>query len=93
MSTAQQVGGALGLSVLATLATSRTHALRAGGESGAAALTGGYQLAFTVAGGFVATALAVALVALYRRRTAAIPARDTVPVVRSPEQSQECVSA
>jgi hypothetical protein len=62
--TTQQVGGALGLAVLATLAASRSDALAAAGDSRAAALTGGYQLAFTIAAGLVAVALVVAAVAL-----------------------------
>jgi MFS family permease len=44
--TIQQVGGALGLAILATLATSRTEGLLANGQSTASALTGGYHLAF-----------------------------------------------
>jgi hypothetical protein len=36
--------------VLATLATSRTDALQAGGEPTAAALAGGYHLAFIIGG-------------------------------------------
>ena len=44
--TIQQVGGALGLAILATLATSRTEGLLADGQSTASALIGGYHLAF-----------------------------------------------
>src|SRR5207302_6856040 len=46
VNTTAQVGGALGLAVLATLATSRTHALTASGHTIASALTSGYHLAF-----------------------------------------------
>jgi EmrB/QacA subfamily drug resistance transporter len=49
VNTTAQVGGALGLAVLATLATTRTTDLAANGESVAAALTGGYHLAFAIA--------------------------------------------
>ncbi|MDQ3740848.1 MAG: DHA2 family efflux MFS transporter permease subunit, partial [Actinomycetota bacterium] len=48
VNTAQQVGGALGLAVLATLATSRTASLAGDGVAGAEALTGGYRLALIV---------------------------------------------
>jgi EmrB/QacA subfamily drug resistance transporter len=48
VNTSQQVGGALGLAVLATLATTRTNALHSRGVSTASALTGGYHLAFTI---------------------------------------------
>lgn len=43
--TGAQLGGALGLAILAALATVRTNALRAGGQATASALTGGYHLA------------------------------------------------
>nr|MBA3809266.1 DHA2 family efflux MFS transporter permease subunit [Solirubrobacterales bacterium] len=61
VNTTAQVGGALGLAVLATLSSSRTSDLRAGGASSAAALTSGYHLAFWIATALVAGALAVAL--------------------------------
>lgn len=61
VNTTVQVGGALGLAVLATLATSRTGNLRDAGESTAAALNGGYHLAYLIGFGLVLTALAVAL--------------------------------
>jgi EmrB/QacA subfamily drug resistance transporter len=48
VNTSLQVGGALGLAVLATLATTRTEHLLASGDSTAAALTGGYHLAFLI---------------------------------------------
>jgi hypothetical protein len=68
VNTTAQVGGALGLAVLATLSASRTHALARGGSSAAAALTGGYHLAFWIAAALVSCSLAVAAVALPRRR-------------------------
>jgi EmrB/QacA subfamily drug resistance transporter len=64
VNTTAQVGGALGLAVLATLSTARASALTASGHSAAAALTGGYQLAFLVAAGLLAVAVAVALTVL-----------------------------
>jgi EmrB/QacA subfamily drug resistance transporter len=64
VNTAAQVGGALGLAVLATLSASRSDSLLAGGESHAAALTGGYHLAFWIAAALVIAALAVALATL-----------------------------
>jgi EmrB/QacA subfamily drug resistance transporter len=76
VNTTQQIGGALGLAVLATLATSHTEALRADGESAAAALTGGYQLAFAIAAGLVAVAVLLAATVL---RNQAEPALVEVP--------------
>src|SRR5690242_20226137 len=62
VNTTAQVGGALGLAVLATLSTSRTGTLARAGESHMAALTGGYHLAFWIAAGLVAAAIVVAVV-------------------------------
>ena len=59
-----QVGGALGLAVLATLATTRTDTLRADGDSAAIALTEGYQLAFSVGAALLAAAIVLAVVVL-----------------------------
>jgi hypothetical protein len=64
INTTAQVGGALGLAVLATLATTRGEARARAGESTASALTGGYHLAFWIAAGLVLAAIAVALTVL-----------------------------
>jgi EmrB/QacA subfamily drug resistance transporter len=64
VNTTQQVGGALGLAILASVAESRT-----GDATSAAALVDGYGLAFTVASGFVVAALVVAALVLRRRPT------------------------
>jgi EmrB/QacA subfamily drug resistance transporter len=60
VNTSAQVGGALGLAVLATLSTSRSDSLEAAGQSTASALTSGYHLAFWVAAGLVVAAIGVA---------------------------------
>ncbi len=62
VNTSAQVGGALGLAVLATLSASRTDHLTEQGKSTAAALTGGYHLAFWIAAALVVAAIVVALV-------------------------------
>jgi MFS family permease len=66
VNTTVQVGGALGLAVLATLSATRASSLRAGGQSPAAALTGGYHLAYLVGALLVLAAIAVALTVLQR---------------------------
>jgi multisubunit Na+/H+ antiporter MnhE subunit len=76
VNTTMQVGGALGLAVLATLATTRTEALGKAGASTPEALTGGFHLAFIVALGLVLAALAVAVVVLRPERA---PAREPEP--------------
>jgi len=62
--TTPQIGGAVGLAVLATLATSRTDALLAQGESMSAALNGGYHVAYLVGAALVAVAVVVTLAVL-----------------------------
>ncbi|MDQ3644742.1 MAG: DHA2 family efflux MFS transporter permease subunit [Actinomycetota bacterium] len=59
-----QVGGAIGLAVLATLATDRTEGLRAAGESTATALNSGYHVAYLLGAGLVAAAFVAALTVL-----------------------------
>src|SRR6266516_1784682 len=60
VNTSVQVGGAIGLAVLATFATERTDSLRADGESLASALNSGYHLAYLIGAGLVVVAIAVA---------------------------------
>jgi EmrB/QacA subfamily drug resistance transporter len=71
VNTSAQVGGALGLAVLATLSTSRSNDLEAAGHSTASALTSGYHLAFWVAAGLVVAAIGVAAVVLQPEEKAA----------------------
>jgi len=68
--TAFMMGGALGLAVLASSAAARTHHLTASGHGSAAALTGGYHVAFALGAVFALGAAAVGAVFL-RTRTAA----------------------
>jgi MFS family permease len=71
VNTSAQVGGALGLAVLATLSTSRSNALEDAGHSTASALTSGYHLAFGIAAGLVIAAIGVAAVVLQPEEKAA----------------------
>lgn len=71
--TTQQIGMALGVAVLSTLAASRTESLTAAGRPAAEALTGGYHLAFAVGTGLLLAALAAAATVLRRPRPAAAP--------------------
>lgn len=76
VNTSRLVGGALGLAILAALATSRTNAdLRHGGSGVHAmqvALTNGFQLAFVVAAAFAVIGLLVSVLGVPR-----IPARGS----------------
>jgi EmrB/QacA subfamily drug resistance transporter len=62
--TTQQVGGALGLSVLVSLSASQTNGLLAASVAEPAALTNGYRLAFAIGAGLVFVALIVAATVL-----------------------------
>ena len=59
INTSFMMGGALGLAVLASVAASRTSDLLAAGESNAAALTGGYHVAFLLGALFAFGAAAI----------------------------------
>jgi EmrB/QacA subfamily drug resistance transporter len=61
VNTSVQVGGAIGLAVLATFATERTDGLLADGESTASALNSGYHLAYLIGAALVAVAIVIAL--------------------------------
>ena len=60
VNTTAQVGGALGLAVLATVSAGRTSTMAAHGAGTMAALTSGYHLAFWIAAALAAAAIAVA---------------------------------
>jgi EmrB/QacA subfamily drug resistance transporter len=79
INTSLQVGGSLGLAVLATLATTRTEGLSAGGDSLASALLGGYHLAFWIGTGLLLVALTVAVVVLQPERAAVALAAEEEP--------------
>ena len=75
LNTTVQVGAALGLSILATLSTSRTNALLAAGSDVTPALVGGFRLGYVVATFLAAAAVAIAVTVL--RTPAALPAVAT----------------
>ncbi|MFI6483533.1 MFS transporter [Nonomuraea sp. NPDC050663] len=80
--TTQQIGMAFGVAVLSTLAATRTEELLGGGRSQAAALTGGYHVAFAVAAALLVAAFVVALLVLRQpgRDTTAAQAPQLTPV-------------
>ena len=82
VNTAQQVGGALGLAILATIADSRTKSiLAAGGHDPADALTKGFQRAFLTGSGFALAGaiLAVLLISSRDSREHSESARGLAP--------------
>jgi EmrB/QacA subfamily drug resistance transporter len=64
INTTLQVGGALGLAVLATLSSTRTSHLLASGVPVPHALTSGYHVAWVISAGIAVSALLVSLVGL-----------------------------
>ena len=77
--TSQQVGGALGLAVLSTLATSRTSHLLGIGVGHASATTRGYHVAFGAAAVLLVAAIVVLALFVRREDVAQINAAE-VPV-------------
>src|SRR3954468_7673768 len=68
INTSQQVGGALGLAILASIANTRTaDVLASGGHTAAFALTEGFKLAFMVGAGFAILAVVLAAVMISSR--------------------------
>jgi EmrB/QacA subfamily drug resistance transporter len=84
--TCQQVGGALGLAVLSTLAVDRTASHLTGlghlpdAAERAAALVDGFQLAFTISAGMMVAGIVLVAVLLRRRDLARIDASQPVMV-------------
>jgi EmrB/QacA subfamily drug resistance transporter len=74
VNTSMQVGGAVGLAVLATLSTERTESLLADGESLASALNSGYHVAYLIGAGLAAIAVAIAVFVLRAPQPGAMPA-------------------
>jgi MFS family permease len=70
VNTSLQVGGSVGLAVLATLSATRSENLLADGQSTASALTSGYHFAFVIAAGLVIAAMVVTLTVLRGAPTA-----------------------
>jgi len=79
VNTTAQVGGALGLAVLATLASTRTGDLAATGEPLEAALNGGYHLAFTIGALLVVAAIVVGVFVLRSDSDEATAPAETSP--------------
>jgi EmrB/QacA subfamily drug resistance transporter len=66
--TTMQVGGALGLALLATLSAARTAQLQDAGVRGADALLAGYHLGFAIGAALMSVAIAVTAIAVIRAR-------------------------
>jgi MFS family permease len=79
VNTAGQVGGAIGLAVLATISTERTDSLLEEGKSMAEALNGGFHLAYLVGAGATAVAILTAVTVMRSQSPAAMAAAHGEP--------------
>jgi EmrB/QacA subfamily drug resistance transporter len=93
VNTSVQVGGAIGLALLATLASERTDSLLAGGESNAVALNAGYHLAYLIGAGLVGVALVIALVVIRPQRAAEAAEAPAVAEAEAVSAGQPCAEA
>jgi len=82
LNTTGQVGGALGLAVMATVAAARSTALSGTGTPDLSALAGGYHAAWLVSAAIVLVTLAVTVATLRPRATVAL-----APAVYDEEQA------
>jgi EmrB/QacA subfamily drug resistance transporter len=74
INTSQQIGGALGLAILTTVATTHAENLLDEGQDPAHAFTSGYSLAFWAGVGFAAISVVATIFALKREDLAVQPA-------------------
>ena len=82
VNTSVQVGGAIGLAVLATFATERTAGQLADGEAPAVALNSGYHLAYLIGAGLVVVGIVIAVTVLRSR----VPESAAEPVTEVPAE-------
>ncbi len=85
VNTSMQAGGAIGLAVLATLATERTDGRLAEGAGQLAALNSGYHLAYVVGAVLIAIATVVAVTVL---KPAPMPSPEAMAAME-PERAEE----
>ena len=89
VNTTQQVGGALGLAVLATLSATQSNSARADGHSVADSLISGYHLAFTIGAGLVIAAIVLTAVLLRPETQAAVNSEAVLEHDREPVYVQQ----
>ncbi len=79
INTSQQIGGAVGIALLSTIAISRTDNEVAAGTATPQALTSGFQLAFWVGAGIALAGVVAALALIRQEEIAAAPESAPVP--------------
>jgi MFS family permease len=80
LSSAAQLGGAVGLAVIVALATARGTSLLRSGATAVAAQAGGLRLGFLLAAGVALAASLIAVIALPRQNTAPAPVASPGPL-------------
>jgi EmrB/QacA subfamily drug resistance transporter len=93
VTTAQQVGGALGLAVLVSIATSRASSLVGSGHSPAAAQLAGSHLAFAVGAGLLAAGAVLAAALIGRLKPVTLPTPTPLTQIEVEEFEPEALSA
>jgi EmrB/QacA subfamily drug resistance transporter len=86
INTSQQIGGALGIAVLSSVAVAHTTSATKAGDAVPQALTSGFQAAFWVGAGVAAVGVVAALALIRRDELAAAPAYE-------PEQEEVLLEA
>jgi EmrB/QacA subfamily drug resistance transporter len=81
INTTQQIGGALGIAALSTIATTQTDDALAGGTALPVALVDGFEWAFLAAVGFAALGIAAALALIRRDELEQAPAVESAPAL------------
>jgi MFS family permease len=87
VNTTGQVGGAIGLALLATISAERTNSLLASGEGQAEALLGGYHVAYLIGAVLAVVAIAVGLTVLRDAESPATAAHGAHPGEGQPAYS------
>ncbi len=76
INTSQQIGGALGIAVLSSVAIANTNSAARSGDAVPQALTSGFQAAFWVGAAVAAVGVVAALVLIRKEELASVPASE-----------------
>ena len=87
----QQMAAAVGLAILSSIATTRTHSLLADGQTAIHSLTAGYQLALVLAAASVLLGLALAPILLRTRETPEQERQHIAENMQNPEAMEHLV--
>ena len=77
INTSQQIGGALGIAVLSSVAVAHTTSATKAGDAVPQALTSGFQAAFWVGAGIAAAGVVASLALIRKEELAASPAFES----------------